>query len=283
MRIAAAFICLTVIMSMLVACEQQHSESTATDNVIILEQEFTMPELQRTRQVRLYLPPGYKDSDDHYPVLYMHDAQNLFDIQSAYAGEWRVDETLNTLHAEKGIAVIVVGIDNGGDKRMNELSPWQNNDFGKAEGQAYVGFIVEHLKPYIDMHYRTKPDVSNTGIMGSSMGGLISQYAIFEYPNVFSKAGVYSPSFWFSDVVYKHANEKLSHLSSEHKIHYLVGTEEGSDTVANVKKMVSIITENTTSQAINQPVLLVNTVPDGAHNESFWAQHFAKTIEFLYH
>ncbi|NNJ72375.1 MAG: alpha/beta hydrolase [Enterobacterales bacterium] len=270
-------------MTMLVACEQQRFESTATENVVLLEQELTMNELQRTRQVRLYLPPGYKDSEQHYPVLYMHDAQNLFDTQTAYAGEWQVDEALNTLHAEKGVAVIVVGIDNGGDKRINELSPWQNDDYGQAEGEAYVRFIVEQLKPYIDEHYKTKPDAANTGVMGSSLGGLITQYAIFEYPNVFSKAGVYSPSFWFSDAVYEHASEKLSKLSSEHKIHYLVGTEEGSDSVADINKMVSIISEATASQAVNQPVLLVNIVPGGEHNESFWAQHFAMTIEFLYH
>lgn len=164
-------------------CDTEHDKpSTATKNVIILEKTLTIPKLNRQRRLRIYLPENYQLSKQHYPVLYMHDAQNLFDDKTAYAGEWGIDETLNRLAAENGLSLIVVGIDNGLELRMNELSPWPNQEYGVAEGEQYMDFIVNEVKPFIDKSYRTLTDKNNTAIMGSSMGGLISHYAIFEYP-----------------------------------------------------------------------------------------------------
>src|SRR6185369_7256568 len=107
-------------------------------------------------------------SERRYPVIYMHDGQNLFDDATSYAGEWGVDETLNELARSHGFEAIVVGIDNGQDRRMTELNPWDNPRFGKAEGAAYMSFIVDVVKPYVDARYRTRSDAQSTAIIGSS-------------------------------------------------------------------------------------------------------------------
>ena len=157
--------------------------STASKNVQILDTAFLIPQLNRTRRIWIYLPPDYNyNTDKRYSVLYMQDGQNLFDDATSYAGEWGVDEFMDSL---KYGQCIVVGIDNGGDKRMTEYNPYDNKKFGKGEGKKYIDFLVKTLKPFIDKNYRTLPGIQNTGIAGSSMGGLISLYAILQYPKVF--------------------------------------------------------------------------------------------------
>lgn len=173
--------------------------SSAQANVSLLPELLQIPGLNRQRQIRVYVPPGYANSQRRYPVLYMHDGQNLFDAATAYAGEWRVDETLNALSESGQLELIVVGIDNGQEKRMTELNPWSHPRFGVAQGREYMEFVVEVVKPLIDRRYRTKADRANTAIMGSSMGGLISHYAINQYPEVFSKAGIFSPAYWVGE------------------------------------------------------------------------------------
>lgn len=174
---------------------------TIVGNIITFKMKI--PQLDnRERRIWVYLPPDYNQSNRRYPVLYMHDGQNLFDQATSFAGEWQVDETLERLFKEKGFAIIVVGIDNGGERRIDEYSPWVNSEYGRGgEGDAYVRFIVETLKPYIDSKYRTLPN--ETGIMGSSLGGLISIYAGFKYPEVFKYVGAMSSAFWFNPEIYE--------------------------------------------------------------------------------
>ena len=123
-----------------------NDESTAADNVTILSDAFYMPQLDRSRRVWVYLPPGYEDGDQRYPVLYMHDGQNCFDTRTAFAGEWEVDETLNALYDEQGFALIVVAVDNGEIHRFDEYTPWINSQFGGGEGDAYIEFSERNSK-----------------------------------------------------------------------------------------------------------------------------------------
>ena len=146
----------------------------------------------------LYLPPDYATSTKRYPVIYMQDGQNLFDNKTSFSGEWEVDETLNKLHSEGDYGAIVVGIDNGGNKRLDEYSPWKNSSYGGGEGDAYIDFIVQSLKPYIDTNYRTLSAPEYTCIFGSSLGALIATYAAIKYPGIFGKAGAFSPAYWFN-------------------------------------------------------------------------------------
>ncbi|WP_299431894.1 alpha/beta hydrolase-fold protein [uncultured Aquimarina sp.] len=251
-------------------------ETTALPNVKVLEKQFTMAGLNRNRQIRIYLPPNYNKSNKKYPVLYMHDAQNLFDKFTSYSGEWEVDESLNKLAETSKLEFIVIGIDNGAEKRMNELSPWENSEFGIAEGKEYMKFIVDQIKPYVDNSYRTLSDKNNTVIIGSSMGGLISHYAIHQYPEVFSKAGIFSPSYWYSEDVFTFT-EKNS-VPEQTRLFLLVGKKEGQGMTDNAEKMYTqILSSNHPKKNIH---LIID--PEGEHNEAFWKKHFASAIEWLF-
>ena len=249
---------------------------SASENVRVLAQQFTITELKRDRKIRLYLPPDYDTENKRYPVLYMHDGQNLFDDATSYAGEWAVDETLNNLYRDKGLALIVVGIDNGEHKRMSELSPWENDQIDGVEGEQYMNFIVKQVKPFIDTNYRTLSDAHNTAIMGSSMGGLISHYAIFQYPDTFSKAGIFSPSYWVSDEIYRFTN--IDKLTSDSQLYLIVGDDEGYGVVEKFEKM----TQYLSNKGLKGNQLKSKVVTGGEHNEAFWRGEFANAVLWLF-
>jgi predicted alpha/beta superfamily hydrolase len=270
------FIGLLLFLAMTTAsCSKNSAPSTAQANVSILSEKLAMPGLNRTRQLRLYLPPDYADTDKRYPVLYMHDAQNLFDAATSYAGEWGVDETLNALAKAGKLELIVVAIDNGESKRMTELNPWPNAEFG-SEGKEYAEFIVNVVKPYIDQHYRSKSDRLNTAIMGSSMGGLISHYAINQYPQVFSKAGIYSPSYWVSNASIQFI---ASHPAARDARLYLATGEKESD--SQVPDVQTAFSEILKAGHPRENVSL-KIVAGAEHNEKFWREDFAQAVLWLF-
>jgi predicted alpha/beta superfamily hydrolase len=147
------------------------------------------PEGLKERDVIVWLPPGYDSTDKRYPVIYLQDGQNLFDVStSAFGNEWRVDETADSMVRAGTIPpVIIVGINNTSD-RSDEYLPWKKN-------AAYKNFLVHKLKPFIDSAYRTKKDAANTIVGGSSAGGIFAFMIVWEYPRVFSKAICMSPAF----------------------------------------------------------------------------------------
>ena len=166
----------------------------ATTGTVKMWQDLYSPQLHNQRDILVHLPPSYAVGERRYPVLYMHDGQNLFDETTSYAGKWRVDETMSELAAE-GIEAIVVGSPNAGEQRSREYIPFPDPHTTPVAGDAYAAFIVETVKPLIDRDFRTLPDRTHTGIAGSSLGGLISLYAFFRYPKVFGLAGAFSPAF----------------------------------------------------------------------------------------
>lgn len=244
-------------------------ERTASEQV----SSFTIdaPQLKGTKKIWVYLPKNYEKSKKNYSVLYMHDAQNLFDSKTSYAGEWNVDEKLDSINAQ----LIVIGIEHGNDKRMEELTPFKNEKYGGGNADAYLDFIVKTLKPQIDKTYRTKTKKKNTLIMGSSLGGLVSFYALLKYPQVFGKAGVFSPSFWFSDKIYD-AAENTKKIKS--KIYFLCGDEESDDMVADLNKMERLLnTKRCYCLHLNEKQI----VKGGEHNEKLWRNGFTKAILWL--
>ncbi|MCO4293914.1 alpha/beta hydrolase-fold protein [Solitalea sp. MAHUQ-68] len=248
---------------------------TASRSVRLVDSVFYIPQLETHRRVWIYLPKSYFDKSTkkkHYPVLYMHDGQNLFDDFYAPYGEWNVDETLDSLDKE----IIVVGIDHGGNERLNDYSPYQNLKYGGGKGNKYLEFIVNTLRPYINCHYRTLKDVENTGIMGSSMGGLISFYGGLKYDKVFGKIGVFSPSFWFHPILYDYTNK----WKPERKTHMyiLAGEKESDSLVYEVKKMESILRK----KGLSEDQLKVVFKPDGRHAEWFWRREFPDAINWLF-
>jgi len=250
--------------------------STALPNVSLLSSLLDMPGLDRKRQVRIYLPPNYAQSGRRYPVLYMHDGQNLFDDATSYVGEWKVDETLNALSKAGKLDLIVVGIDNGQEKRMTELNAWDSPRFGAAEGRAYMDFVVNVVKPLIDSSYRTLPDRANTAIMGSSMGGLISHYAIAQYPSVFSKAGVFSPAYWTAPTSFEFFASRP--VPRDARIYLLMGELEGDSMVPDVQRMAQVLRQ--AGHPADRTVLKI--VPGARHNEGFWSEEFGQAIEWLF-
>jgi len=251
------------------------AHGTAQANAHVLP-PLAMPQLGRERTLRVYLPPGYEHSRKRYPVLYMHDGQNLFDATTSFLGEWGVDETLNELAKTKGLELIVVGIDNGGDKRNTELTAWDSPDHKPGEGREYMRFIVDTLKPYIDAHYRTRPGRDNTAIMGSSLGGLISHYAICEYPNVFAKAGLLSPAYWYAPAVSDFT--AACSLPAHTKIYFYAGGKEDEQMVGNMQNIVALM------RAHGLPERDVNdhVEPQAQHNEAAWHAEFPRAVEWLF-
>ena len=252
--------------------------STAAANVSILDNAFYLPQLNRQRRIWLYLPPDYNSSNKRYPVLYMHDGQNLFDQTTSFSGEWKVDETLNTLHEQGDHGIIVVGIDNGGADRLDEYTPWSHPTYGGGNGDNYIDFIVETLKPYIDENYRTYPQPEFTGLMGSSLGGLISTYGIIEHQDVFGKAGCFSSSYWLYDNPYEHV--RTTGRQADLKVYLIAGGQESSDVdvVADMYRMEQTM-ENVGFSATRIKAL---DHPDGMHSEWYWAREFAEAYLWLF-
>ncbi|MFL9483017.1 alpha/beta hydrolase [Chitinophagaceae bacterium LWZ2-11] len=245
---------------------QRPKPYTASPQVRIIDTAFKMPQLDRTRRIWIYLPKSYASSSKTYPVLYMHDGQNLFNEQTAFAGEWGVDESLDSIQQKTGKECIVVGIDNGGDKRMTEYNPYDNAKFGKGEGDLYVKFLAETLKPYIDGKYRTKKGPEYTFTAGSSMGGLISLYAVLQYPQVFGGAGVFSPAFWTAPQIYDLAQKFTT--PGTPKFFFYAGSKESDTMVPDMNKMADILEKK------DRFVMRRLVDPLGEHNEKFWRQEF---------
>ena len=243
----------------------------------MLSTPFVIPGLDRQRTVRIYLPPAYERSTQRYPVLYMHDGQNLFDEATAYIGrEWGVDETLNALAKSRSLRLIVVGIDNGGADRIHELNAWDNPEYGKGEGEQYMAFVVRLLKPWVDQHYRTLPSRRHTAIMGSSMGGLISSYAIGHYPEVFGSAGVFSPAYWLAPQIF--ADTAAHPPPRTARIYFYAGGSETETMVPDMKRMVAVLRQaGSPEQNLD---VVIN--PVGRHNEDAWRAEFPRAVAWLF-
>lgn len=254
----------------LVTTSFSFGQSSASGRVTTFD--IDAPQLDTVRTVRIYLPEGYETTDESFPVLYMHDAQNLFDTATAFAGEWQVDEFLDNQSRQK---VIVVGIDHGNEKRISELTPFPNEKYGGGEADPYLNFIINTLKPHIDSTFRTKTAAKNTAIMGSSLGGLVSFYAAIKYPEVFGMAGVFSPSFWFSDEIYAFA--EASEISKDSRFYFLGGTSEDETLVSKIKKMEELLLK----KGISEENIFVRFVEGGEHNEAFWSSEFPEAFKWL--
>ncbi len=243
---------------------------TASKNVSTFTIEA--PQLKTTKKIWIYLPENYSAAaQKKYSVIYMQDAQNLFDAKTSYVGEWNVDEKLDSLKAQ----VIVVGIEHGNDKRIDELTPYKNEKYGGGNANNYVDFIVKTLKPYIDKNYRTKPKAKNTIIMGSSLGGLVSYYAALKYPEVFGKVGAFSPSFWFSNDIYT-LTEQAPKIKT--KIYFLCGDKEDDNMVKDVTKMERLLEKN---RCYCLHLTKTKIVKGGEHNEKLWRDNFVNALLWL--
>ncbi|HET9976512.1 MAG TPA: alpha/beta hydrolase-fold protein [Burkholderiaceae bacterium] len=252
----------------------QTKTSTAQPNVQVLPDRLPMPGLGRERGLRLYLPPSYATQPERrYPVIYLHDAQNLFDDATAFAGEWGVDETLNALARSTGFEAIVVGIDHGDARRIPEMLPWPHAPFTTAEGAAYVDFVALTVKPWIDARWRTRPDAASTAIGGASIGGSISHYALLRHPAAFGRAAIFSPSYWSMPAFFEQVQREPAPATARLFIH--IGAAEVEQMLEPTRRMHALL--------VQQPAAVELRVAPGArHNEAAWRAAFEPALRWLF-
>lgn len=254
------------------------SNSTAASNVQVLNNAFFIPQLNRNRKVWIYLPPDYHTTTKTYPVLYMQDGQNLFDNATSFSGEWQIDEALNALHSQGNYGAIVVGIDNGGGERLNEYSPWINPAYGGGDGDAYINFVAETLKPYIDANFRARTQSQYNALIGSSMGALISAYGAVKYPGLFSKVGVFSPAFWFARTQLGTYITNSSNNLSNLRLYFVCGLNESAEMVPDMYA----VKNNLVAKGVAESNTFAKVDHDGTHSESYWRREFPAAYQWLF-
>ncbi len=263
------------------------ANSTITGDVTT----HTVPGFLNGRRVWVYLPPDYHvHTELRYQVLYMFDGQNVFDQATSFAGEWEVDESCETLIPAGSMApIIVVAVDNGGLGRIDEYTPWYDPGFGAGGGgEEHLQEFINVLMPWVNANYRTLTGPHNTGLAGSSLGGLMALYAVYAHSDVFGLIGALSPSIWWS------GHELLDYASGQPKppakVYMDMGTLESGPTRADGGKGVRDSIDDLRAMRdlmIGQGFVLdfdLMVVEDegGQHNEWYWAQRFPVTLQYLF-
>lgn len=259
--------------------------------------DIYQPYYQKNRRIRILLPNDYENNDSNrYPVLYIHDGQNVyFDEESFASFSWRLPEILSS--NEQLPKMLVVAIDNDSDQRLNEYSPWQGKSefdvslkqFG-GDGEQYAEWIVQVVKPFIDAHYRTKSDFKNSLLVGSSMGAFITAYTAAKYPEVFGKLGIFSLASWFNEEAFL-AYLKQHAINKETSVYIQVGTKETEETTdpnLNNHKNQNYINCSLRLCRLwldqNLPInqLWLNIFVEESHHERYWFSHFVEFLEFVF-
>ncbi|MDT4897283.1 MAG: hypothetical protein QOH25_2360 [Acidobacteriota bacterium] len=242
--------------------------------------------LPSDRDVIVYLPPGYETNrKQRYPVFYLHDGQNLFDGATSFikGAEWRVDETAQALietHAIKPL--IIVGIYNTGRDRIDEYTPTADAKYKGGKADLYGRLLVEELKPFIDSEYRTLKDAKNTGVGGSSLGGLVSLYLVLKYPKVFGSAAVVSPSVWWDKKMIVREVEALKKRNGV-RIWLDIGTKEGGSEAEEHRNNARQLRDALIAKGWKEGADLKYYEAEGAeHNERAWAARVDPMLRFLY-
>jgi predicted alpha/beta superfamily hydrolase len=232
------------------------------------------PQLRSHRRIDVYLPEAC--GRGRHPVVYMQDGQNLSDPATAFAGRtWQLDAALLRL-AARGIAPIVVGVHHAGERRLAEYSPFPDAKHGGGDGDRYVRFLIDTVKPRVDTTYRARRDRHATAILGSSMGGLIALYAFFRRPSPFGRVGALSPSIWFGD------RRILTYVDESRitrgRIYLDAGTSEGVDTIRNARALARILRRKGYQ---SRDSLRYVEASAHQHREQDWAKRLPGALEFL--
>lgn len=247
--------------------------STASPQVQVLDTAFYIPQLNRTRTIRIYLPIGYASSRQRYPVMYMLDGQNLFDEATAAFGEWGVDECLDTMQTKRFQTGIVVGIDNG-PKRIQEYNPYDHEKYGIGEGSEMIQFIVETLKPWVDKRFRTLSGKANTGIAGSSMGGLLAYAAMTKRGDVFGLGAVLSPSFWIAPRLDAFTIQYAYKATGRYFLYR--GGDEDDRSEEAMDRIFDLFAQESFG------LIYRVTDPEGTHSESTWRKWLPDLFGYLW-
>lgn len=270
--------------------ETRSIKSTASPQVQLLDEAFYFPRLNVRKQIWIYLPATYKASIDRYPVIYMHDGQNIFDEATSvgHSGsiEWMVDETIDSSSHDS----IVVGIEHAPSYRQREqeyrMEP--SEEIKDPRGALYLADIVHTLKPYIDSHFRTLPEQRSTAMVGSSFGGLLTLYAGIQYNAVFGTLGVFSPSFWMGHRLYEFLKEdNTCKILADHPQRYYFyagGQEVRKHTDDQVVNMADDMKEFIAFFKNVSPTITVyqDIDPLGKHGALYWQKAFVRFFKYLF-
>jgi enterochelin esterase-like enzyme len=251
--------------------------------------EFRSRVFRNTRFLRVWLPPGYDDAENaarRYPVFYLNDGQNLFEPATSFNGvEWQVDETADRLIREGSVSpMIIVGMDNAGKERIREYMPFRSMHpvMLRVQGRYYPDFLMKEVMPFTARNYRVAPGPENTGLGGSSLGGLIAMYTAIARPGVIGRLLLESPSLWASGR--QLIRESRSVTVWPERIFLAAGTAEAG----NAEKSRSVVDDVRELAAILRRAVLSEqrlrvVIKDGAgHNEAAWAERFPEALQFLF-
>jgi predicted alpha/beta superfamily hydrolase len=248
-----------------------------------LHRAFNSRFLPDDRDIIVYLPPGYEQHRERtYPVLYMHDGQNLFNPETAFAGRtWQVRETADAaIEAREVEPLIVVGIYNTCDRRLAEYTHERDWQRGGGEAAKYGRLITEELMPWIAAHYRVRTDRESTGMGGSSLGGLVTLYLGLRHAHHFGRLAVLSPSVWWNHKsILGYLNERAPEIWERPRLWLDVGEQEGRRTVQDVELLARRLKANGWEPG---ETLHVERIPQGTHDEASWAARVRPMLKFLF-
>jgi predicted alpha/beta superfamily hydrolase len=249
-----------------------------------LHPQFHSRFLPVDRDVSVYVPPGYGEQPGRsYPVLYLHDGQNLFDPRSSFipGRTWQVAETADAEIASGAVEpLIIVGIANTGECRLAEYTPTRDWKMGGGDADKYGKLLVQDLLPFIASNYRVSHDLEHTGLGGSSLGGLVTLYLGLNYPEVFSRLAVMSPSVWWNHKsIVSIVNERAPKLTHHPRIWLDVGDAEGRRTLADA----DLLDRRLEAWGWRpERDLHYERAPGGTHDETAWAQRVGPMLRFLF-
>nr|WP_297529839.1 alpha/beta hydrolase-fold protein [uncultured Roseateles sp.] len=234
------------------------------------------------RPVQVWLPPNYeRDTERRYPVLYLHDGQNVFDAAAAGA-EWQVDETAQRLVVDGQIQPLIIVAVHNTSRRIDEYTATARTFEGQTRGglaPAYARYLIEQLKPSIDARYRTLPDAAHTAVGGSSLGGIMSLWLAVHHGDVFGSALVVSPSLWWDDEFPIRDTQKtpLPMSQPRPKLWLDMGTNEGPDSIRQLRKLRSVLSARGWAAAD-----IGYLEAEGAgHDEGSWAARVEPMLRFV--
>ena len=244
---------------------------------------FESDVLAEPRDLVVYVPPGYEQEPDRrYPVLYLHDGQNLFEGATAFVPgqDWRVSDTAeDRIKAGLVEPLIIVGIYNTGKHRIDEYTPTRDREH-RAGGEAilYGRMLSSELKPFIDRTYRTLPDPGNTGLGGSSLGGLVTLFLGLLHPDIFGKLAVLSPSVWWDNRVILRL-VRMVDPKPRLRIWLDIGTGEGGKHVINARALRDELVK---AGWVSGADLIYAEIPEAGHSEQAWAERVGPFLEYLF-
>lgn len=272
--------------------ENQSTESTVLsqeDDALLhprlrLHKAFQSSYLPDDRDVIVYVPPGYDEEPERkYPVLYLHDGQNLFDGRTSFVKDrtWQVREHADAaIEAGEVEPLVIVGIYNTGDRRLSEYTHEYNWQMGGGQADAYGQLVTRELLPWIANQYRVRQDRQNTGLGGSSLGGLVSLYLGLRYPAVFGKLAVLSPSVWWNHKsILGYLNEHAPQMWEQPRVWLDVGDNEGQKAVRDVEHLARRLKANGWKPG---ETMHFEKVHGGTHDEASWATRVRPMLRFLF-